>query len=207
MFFPVFPIEEQFHFRAWNEKRAGDSNEDWILVQHRNLDEIEGDSDFFQEATWKDYKNGFGEPEGTYWMGLERMHEMTSTGTWQLMLIARAGNVASSFNYIIYNNFKIGSELMEYPLTVENVGGTRGEWQSATEDELMYFNDMEFSTPDKDNDRDYNHCAQQNPSGWWFKHCYFFDLNGKKNQYGIFNSGSVLGSASVSQTKMAMRQV
>merc|ERR1711931_266068 len=80
--------EEPFHIRAWNENRAADSEQDdWILLQHRIF---VNDTDEFQENGWEQYKNGFGNANGTaYWMGLEKMHQITLTGTWQLLFIVK----------------------------------------------------------------------------------------------------------------------
>merc|ERR1712221_2744 len=97
-----------FSLRKLKENRAADSQQDdWILLQHRIF---ANNTDEFQESGWEKYKNGFGDANGTtkgtaYWMGLEKMHQMTSNGTWQLLLKVRARGKTSpgqyTFNYLI----------------------------------------------------------------------------------------------------------
>merc|ERR1712243_312815 len=112
--------DEPFHFCADSK-----SKDDWILVQHRKFDQ--GDTDYFQEAGWEEYKNGFGDPEGTpYWIGLERMHELTSTGSWQLLEVIRASTPEHGFNFVIFNNIKVENEMMGYQLNLGSVGKTYG---------------------------------------------------------------------------------
>merc|ERR1712221_54561 len=131
--------EEQFHIHAWNKNRAADSEQDdWILLQHRTL---VNDTDEFQENGWEQYKNGFGDANGTangtvYWMGLEKMHQMTSNGTWQLLLIVRAHGKTEpgkyTFNYLIYDDFKIESEMLQYELHIGSRLKTYGAFKSDT---------------------------------------------------------------------------
>ena len=102
---------------------------------------------------WEQYKNGFGHPNGTYWLGLERMHQMTSTGKWQLALVVRVLGNQQSFNHIVYDNFKIGSELLGYKLTIGSVSDIYGPVIGflASEDRsdlLSYNNRAPFSTKD-----------------------------------------------------------
>ena len=81
--------------------------EGWQLIQHYKV----GETDDFRNKTWEDYtKKGFGRPDldGThYWEALEKVHEMTSTGKWQLLI----GMLSDTkpFRQIIYKDFRIGS--------------------------------------------------------------------------------------------------
>lgn len=43
-------------------------------------------------------------------------------------------------------------------------------------------NGMQFSTPDKDNDKYDGNCAKQDGSGWWMNRCHAAHLNGKYYQ-------------------------
>ena len=42
-------------------------------IQRRISDSVNFDRD------WDDYVNGFGEEDGNYWMGLEEIHQLTTT--------------------------------------------------------------------------------------------------------------------------------
>ena len=83
-----------------------DKGEGWQLIQHYKV----GETDDFKNKTWEDYtKKGFGSPDlnGThYWEALEKVHEMTSTGKWQLGI----GMLSDTkpFRQIIYKDFWIG---------------------------------------------------------------------------------------------------
>merc|ERR1719334_1399160 len=67
----------------------------WTIIQQRN--NVDDTKDLFKDATWKEYKNGFwnhnitdkkfhDKKDAGYWMGLEKMHRMTSNkGRWQLL--------------------------------------------------------------------------------------------------------------------------
>ena len=46
----------------------------WIVFQRR----IDASVDFYRG--WNDYKTGFGDPNGNFWLGLERLHRLASPG-------------------------------------------------------------------------------------------------------------------------------
>ena len=52
----------------------------WIIWQHRVMS-----SGFDWNRTWNDYKTGFGSLDSLdYWMGLERLHHLTTSGSYRL---------------------------------------------------------------------------------------------------------------------------
>merc|ERR1712168_55495 len=204
--------EEQFHIHAWNKNRAADSEQDdWILLQHRTL---VNDTDEFQEHGWEQYKNGFGDANGTtngtaYWIGLEKMHQMTSTGKWQLLFIVRGRGKTSpgqyTYNYVIYDNFKIDSEMLEYTLHFGSLLKKHGFFGSEPHI-LEYHNGYPFSTKDRDNDEWYKNCASEFMNGgWWYYNCGTIDLNDKRSD--ILHALNVKGKVVVTETEMAMMKV
>ena len=61
-----------------------------VLVQCRKRDSkglTENDYNFFDKS-WESYKNGFGDKDTDYWVGLEPLYEMTSQPglTWTLQV-------------------------------------------------------------------------------------------------------------------------
>merc|ERR1712142_1030922 len=141
----------------------------WQLIQHYKF----GETDDFKNKKWEDYtKKGFGRPDlnGThYWEALEKLHEITSTGKWQL-LIGMLSHSHPSFRLIIYNDFKTGSVTKGYPLRI----GTRDFQYPITKEAgagLEQFKNYPFSTPDMELDVWGDHCAKTFKAGWWFRSC------------------------------------
>ena len=61
-----------------------------VIVQCRKRNsngETNNDYNFF-EKSWESYKNGFGDKDTDYWVGLEPLYEMTSQPglTWKLQV-------------------------------------------------------------------------------------------------------------------------
>lgn len=102
-----------------------------------------------------------------FWIGLDRIHELTSSGRYYLEIILK---YSDHTKIVKYNDFSVGSESNKYQLTY---GGFNPTTSGFTTDGFRYFNDMYFSTYDRDNDaHSGHHCAQSSNYGWWFKDCH-----------------------------------
>ncbi|XP_065079782.1 microfibril-associated glycoprotein 4-like [Ochlerotatus camptorhynchus] len=136
----------------------------WIVIQNR----FNGSVDFFRN--WTDYRNGFGSLDGEFWLGLEKIHQLTSTRMHELLIYLE--DHAGVQKYAKYENFSIGDENDQYALkTLESCSGTLG-------DSLTNYKGMKFSTFDKDNDEHSENCASIYHGGWWYKACHASNLNG-----------------------------
>ena len=141
----------------------------WTVLLKRQ----DGSVDYQQN--WTDYKNGFGNLEGEYWLGLDNMHLLTNlSGVTALLRVDLAdweGNTA----FAKYDQFSVGDEDSDYTLSVSG-------YQSASTagDSLTYpHNGQRFSTPDRDNDVWGSHCAVHYHGPWWHNSCYSSLLTGK----------------------------
>ena len=85
--------------------------------------------------------------------------------------------------YASYSTFYIGGSTTDYTLHVSGYSGTAG-------DSLAYHNLMKFTTRDNDNDLgnwgSSGNCAIYFTGAWWYKDCYYSNLNG---QYGVDSKG------------------
>ncbi|KAL4629465.1 angiopoietin-2-like isoform X2 [Arapaima gigas] len=141
----------------------------WTVLQRRQ----NGSVDFHRN--WANYKAGFGDPSGEYWVGNDFIHLLT-TGqdyTLQVQLTDTEGSEA----YSQYNHFYIDSEEKKYSLYVRGFSGTAGRTSS------LAHSGTPFSTKDRDNDRCSCNCAQMASGGWWFDAC------GPSNLNGVYYSG------------------
>ena len=72
--------------------------------------------------------------------------------------------------YAKYSTFSVTNKAFNYTLFVGFYSGT------AT-DKLTYHNDMAFSTKERDNDESGGNCAVTQKGAWWYKNCYYSNLN------------------------------
>ena len=64
--------------------------------------------------TWKEYENGFGRPDGNFWLGLEHLHTLTNTGDW--MFRAEMESWKGEMKWVEYKNFCISDKTDNYRL-------------------------------------------------------------------------------------------
>ncbi len=142
-------------------------NGSWIVIQRRMSAKVSFN------RKWKEYKNGFGDWQGNFWYGLERMHQLTSQRRYEV----RFEFTYKGKNYYArYSTFSVARESDNYRLNISgydasSTAGDRGHGMS-------YHNGMEFSTPDRDNDN-CNDCNCARESAWWFSKCGYVNFNGK----------------------------
>ncbi|XP_066918087.1 ficolin-1-like [Clytia hemisphaerica] len=147
----------------------------WTVLQQR----VDGSVSFDRE--WVAYKHGFGTFNGNFWLGNDRIHNLTTSNIQNELLFDLTTLDDSKF-YPAYDNFKVDGENERYKLTVGgyvNKEMTGDSFTSSMADSLDYHNGMEFSTKDRDHDTkaDQN-CAATRQSGWWFIGCWRVSLNG-----------------------------
>ncbi|XP_050086357.1 fibrinogen C domain-containing protein 1-like [Anopheles aquasalis] len=143
----------------------------WIVVQHRFYNSLNF------SRTWHDYRDGFGAVGHEYWIGLERLHQLTAAQPHELIIELKRRKYGKPYGetefYARYAAFEIAGEEEQYRLK------TLGAYSGTAGDSLEYHQGMKFSTIDRDNDEDpERHCAARHKGGWWFKKCLRSHLNG-----------------------------
>ena len=136
----------------------------WIVIQRNKRN-----SAVSFNRKWVDYEKGFGDLNTEFWYGLEELHCLTQRGSWEMRIDFQKSD--TSWSYLHYTQFSVGSANNEYPLTV---GGYSGAISSSL---ALYFNGRKFSTSDNDNDLTSSNCAASDRSGWWMNSCKYINLN------------------------------
>ncbi|EDW04312.1 GH13963 [Drosophila grimshawi] len=138
----------------------------WTVVQRR----FNGTVDFFRK--WSEYRSGFGDLEGEFFMGLEKLHRMTNSVHCELYI--KLVDFHNVVRYAHYDNFSIGSEEEHYMLK------SLGTYSGDAGDALSYNLYDSFTTYDRDNDAwSSGNCANHYHSGWWYNSFGNSNLNGK----------------------------
>ncbi|XP_073845819.1 fibroleukin-like [Musca autumnalis] len=171
-------IMQRLHFNG-NVVQSFDSNDQWTTVLQR----INGSVNFYR--SWNEYKKGFGNPpNGDFFIGLEKLHELTNKcPTIELKIILRDWN--NEERYALYDAFQIANESQSYKIK------ELGEYSGTAGDALHRHKGHKFTTYDRDNDDSINeNCAQTYSGAWWFTKCYMSHLMGPyKLENNAENSG------------------
>ncbi|XP_021379384.1 angiopoietin-related protein 7-like [Mizuhopecten yessoensis] len=153
------------------------ANGPWTVIQNRQ----NGDEEFYRP--WADYKTGFGNLRGNFWLGNDAIHHLTSTDSiLRIELVTWLGDAA----YAQYSTFRVENETEKYRLTISGFSGDVKQNNMATH------NGMSFSTYDRDNDLGSRHCAEKYKGGWWYNNCYDANLNGAVYMPGEGNLKSLV---------------
>ena len=80
---------------------------------------LNGSVDFYR--MWADYKEGFGNLSDEFWLGLDKIHCLTSTGGYKLRVDLEdfAGNTV----YAEYDSLAVKSAGTKYQLSIGNYSG------------------------------------------------------------------------------------
>ncbi|KAL9989444.1 hypothetical protein ACROYT_G003993 [Oculina patagonica] len=143
-----------------DQKTAGGG---WTVFQKRR----DGSVDFFR--AWDDYKRGFGNLTGEFWLGLDKIHRLTISSSSKLRVDLEDIHCKTAFAE--YSSFSVTSERAKYQLILGSYSGTAG-------DSLTYHHGSAFTTKDRDNDASFRNCALVYKGAWWYKSCQYSNLNG-----------------------------
>ena len=149
----------------------------WTVIQKR----FDGSTDFFRD--WNNYKNGFGDPNKEFWLGLDNIHRLTRVGaSWTLRI--ELEDFDNNTAYAEYEDFGVGDEATNFQLMLGAYSGTAG-------DGLTYHADMPFSTKDRDNDFNAGNCPKGQKGAWWYNSCHQSNLNGFYPGYPLKSSSTM----------------
>ncbi|XP_034474211.1 ryncolin-4-like [Drosophila innubila] len=145
----------------------------WTIILRR----MDGSENFYRN--WTEYKNGFGDLGGEFFLGLEKIHALTNEREQELLVVVEDFKGIEAFER--YDDFAIGNEDQKYKLhTLGKASGTAG-------DSLRRQEGQKFSTYDQDNDIHDESCAKKFTGAWWYQKCHNSHLAGKynDNSFGI----------------------
>lgn len=141
-------------------------NGNWTTIQRR----VDGSVDF--NRSWEEYAEGFGHPNGEFWIGNEKLYHLTMRNCMRVRIEIQ--DIYDNYWYAEYGTFQIASRDDGYRIDIAHFEGNAS-------DALDYQNHMEFSAIDVDRDISNTHCAGNYEGGWWFSHCQHANLNGRYN--------------------------
>uniref|UniRef100_A0A1B0ANK2 Fibrinogen C-terminal domain-containing protein n=1 Tax=Glossina palpalis gambiensis TaxID=67801 RepID=A0A1B0ANK2_9MUSC len=156
-------IRQSLLVSCFNHTIHGDG---WLVIQKR----MDGSVDFYRN--WAEYKTGFGNISGEFWIGLDHLHALTTLHDRQELLIILE-DFENVTKHVKYDSFVVGNEEEKYIL--KNVGENTGDAGVAFARHQGY----QFTTIDNDNDIDDDNCARTRMGGWWYLNCFWCNLNGK----------------------------
>ena len=88
----------------------------WTVFQKR----IDGSVDFYRD--WAEYKSGFGNLYGEFWLGLDKIYRLTNKERYQLRVDLE--DTEGKTAYAEYDMFAITSEKTKYKLSVGTYSGS-----------------------------------------------------------------------------------
>lgn len=142
-------------------------NGGWTVFQRRQ----DGSVDFYRN--WQDYKVGFGNLEGEFWLGNDNIHRLLAANSHSELRVD-LGDFDNETAYAKYSTFMVGSESEKYVLTAVGYSGDAGDCMIGPRG----LNGQMFSTKDKDHDGNSGACAQAFHGAWWYNSCHRCNLNG-----------------------------
>ncbi|XP_062589869.1 microfibril-associated glycoprotein 4-like [Saccostrea cucullata] len=194
-----FGNETQVDVYCDMEKEGGG----WTAIQKR----VSGFVSF--NRTWAEYKDGFGNPSDSYWIGNDVIHQLTKGRNSSLYVSITSYNGTAL--YELYQQFSVSHERNNYRLFLGgSATGTLGDSMLDTGSPYFDLSGMSFSTLDRDNDVSGGSCAVDfgGGGGWWYNRCKEAYLNGPwssgdwtKPWYPVVRRG-----ADVRETKMMIRR-
>ena len=119
-----------------------------------------------------EYQQWFGNPSTQYWIGLERLHELSQSNC----VIRFDFQITQGNRYFAqYTTFTVGDVSTNYTLSLSGYSGNLGF------DAMSYSNNRKLSTFDADNDGNAGNCALSARGGFWYNNCGYAYINAGPN--------------------------
>jgi len=104
-------------------------------------------SNFFNRS-WAEFKVGFNDSSGNYWLGNELLSQLTANNSYMLKFDLQSHSNTSNLYHAEYSTFRVLTEADNYRLQVSGYSGNAGYDAFGS----SQHNGMMFSTYDRDND-------------------------------------------------------
>ena len=128
----------------------------------------------FFNRSWAEYKVGFNDSVGNYWLGNELLSKLTVNNGYKLKFDLQSRSNTSNWYYAEYSTFRVLTEADNYRLQVGGYSGNAGNDAFGH----TWHNSRMFSTYDRDNDLSSSrHCAASR-GGFWYRSCANCNVNG-----------------------------
>ena len=124
-----------------------------------------GGTAFFNRS-WQEFKDGFGNTSDSYWIGNDRLHQLTKDGRYKLRI-----DLLSKFNgrcyWAEYDRVSVGSEYTDYTLFVADYSGNAGDGMTVDNIDGYNLNGAKFHTYDH---YSLHRCIDTNDNvgGFWY---------------------------------------
>ena len=136
---------------------------------------LDGTVDFYRN--WANYLKGFGDLNGEFWLGLNKIHRLTQAANTTLRV--DLADFEGGKRHANYSTFRVLDPSRKYTLMIGGYSGDAGNGMSR-------HNGIKFTAVDEDNDiyasGSYLHrddCAIAFKGGWWYHRCHRSNLNGR----------------------------
>jgi len=151
------------------------STDGWIEIQRHNF----LDKNAFNSRPWSDYKIGFSNGSNEFWLGLQKMHDQTKEGSWNLKIqvtydLGRDQKPSprhGQTGVYEWEHFRVKSEQHHFALGIgKQIQGRDKGLHNINP--MSRHNGKPFTTEDKYVKYYQMGCAQDFKGGWWFSHCF-----------------------------------
>lgn len=164
-------LARPFYVYCLRDPNGGDA---WTVIQRRQSELV----NFYRN--WHDYQTGFGNLNGNFFIGLNKLHALTQVRLQELWI--ELMDYTGTTVYAKYESFAVGNAEEKYALSVlGKFSGTAGEALKG------FLDGQKFSTYDQDNDEYKDNCAEIWKGAWWYKDCWWSNLNGMYNNSLFWN--------------------
>ncbi|EDV55265.1 uncharacterized protein Dere_GG22010 [Drosophila erecta] len=139
----------------------------WIVIQRRE----NGKTNFIRK--WNEYREGFGNITGEFFIGLQKLHQLTKSEQYELHI--QLEDFEGEQRFARYDRFEVDEEDSGYALA------SLGKYTGNAGDALTHNLHARFSTYDEDSPEK---CAAKREGAWWYG-----DRCGASNLNGIYSEG------------------